>query len=219
MAQFTLSWDNGNILTNENALSQRASYRPRTGDGPWITTGFDPTNDMEKEITEADSPDTLNDNIVYQFKIEAICTTGGPTINDNGVREAINFVCITPTITHTYKYGDIELDVSNTDITKATITLRKGSNNALIDIATVDRVGDSIYMETPSAVRSPTIVLDSSSTYYWQVELIANVNNEEVGSTRSDFIGSLCSPYPFTTDAPPVCDPITDIDISSVEVL
>lgn len=218
MAQFTLDWDNGNILTNENALSQRASYRPRDGDGPWLTDGFTPENDIAKEVNEADSPDTLNDNIVYQFKIEAICTVGGPTINDNGVREAINFACITPDLTHTYNHADITLDVSNTDITKATITLRKGSNNALIDVATVNRVSNSIYMESPSLVRNPTVEIEASSSYYWQVELIANVNNEEVGSTRSDFIGSLCSPYPFVTEAPPICDPITDMDISSVEI-
>lgn len=218
MAQFTLNWDNGNILTNENALSQRASYRPRTGDGPWITDGFTPTNDMDKSENTADTPDTLNDNIVYQFKVEAICEVGGPTINDNGVREGINFICLTPSLTHTYKHGDITLDVSGTDITKAEITLKKSSNNALIDRAIIDRVGDTIFMETPSPTRSPDIILSASSGYYWQVDLMADVNNEEVRSSRIDFIGSLCSPYPFTTDAPPVCDPITSADITSVAI-
>lgn len=211
MAQITLDWDNSNILDNPNIISQRASYRPRTAGGPFITVGFIPSNDMDKTVITADTPNTLSDNIVYEVKVEAICTVNGPTINDNGVQEFISFACLTPVLTKTSTTANITLNVSGLDITKARFTLRRASDNLIMTGPTVvARVGTTISLDKTGLV--------GSTGYYWQVELYATINSTEVISSSSTYLGTICSPYPFTTDAPPVCDPITAVTVTSIEI-
>lgn len=212
MAQFTLNWDNTAVLAHPNSTGQRASYRQKSVGGAWITVGFTPTNDLPKTATTTDSPNSLLTNVVYEFKIESLCTVGGPTINDNGIREAIEFACITPVTGVTETTSTITLDVTGLDITKARFTLRKASDNTIVyGPTTVNRIGDSIMLQA--------VGLTGSTNYYWQVELYATVNLIEVISSQVNYLGVVCSPYPITTDAPAICDPITSLSVSSIEIL
>lgn len=211
MAQFTLNWSNIKVLTNPNAIGQRVSYRERLIGDPWIDTGFDPTNDLGTDAETADSPDTLDDNKVYEFKVETLCTTNGPTINDNDIQEAINFDCLEPTLENTETTSDITLDVTDTDIAKAKFTLRKASDNSVIvTSAKILRSGDSITYGATG--------LTGGVNYYWQVDMYALVNNVYVDSSTEGYLGELCSPYSFTTDEPPTCDPVISVEVSSIEI-
>lgn len=211
MAQFTLQWDNTDVLANSNAIAQRALYRQRSIGDPFISAGFFPANDLAKSVNAALSPVLLN-NIVYQFKVQSICTQNGPTDNDNGFQEGINFACITPVITKTETTSNITLNVAGLDITKARFTLRKASDNSIaFGVFTSNNVLDSISGDA--------IGLTSATNYYWQIELFANVNNVEVVSSHSDYLGQACSPYPFTTNAPVVCDPVISATVDSIEIL
>lgn len=231
MAQFTLNWDSDDVVALENATAQRASYKARSSP-TWITDGFTPANDMAKEVESATTPDTLLDNVVYQTKVEAICTVNGPTINDNGVQEEINFACLpSPTIETTFESAITTFDVDGTDIYKAHFTLRKASDNSIVvyedhPVNNIpiyqDNVGH-LYLDLSDFKYSDAephieIILEPNTNYYWQLELFAIVNNVSVSSKLPKYLTVLCSPYPFTTDAPPVCDPITAGTISSIEI-
>jgi hypothetical protein len=209
-AQFTLLWSNADALASSNATAFRALYRYKTVGGSFLSTGFTPANNMVKSVTTTDSP-ALNDNVVIEFKLQTICTVSGPTDNDNGVQEQISFVCIAPTLTNAYNQSQLVLDLTGTDITKARLTLRKSSDNSIILAATtVNRSGTTItYTKTG---------LTGSTSYYWQVELIANVNSVDVYSSSLEYKGLPCSPYSFTTDAAPGCSPITAITVTSIEI-
>jgi hypothetical protein len=209
MAQFSLSWDNSAVLTNTNSISQRCSYKLRTSD-TWLTTGFSPTNDMAKTVITANSTSGLGNNVVYQFKVENICTSGGPTINDNGIQEGINFSCISPTLTETSTTGTLVLDTTGTDITAARVTLKLALDNSII-------VAPTIISVSSNSITANATGLTASTNYYWQVELYAIVNNITVISSDTTQMGSICSPYPFTTGAPPVCNPVTAGTISSIQ--
>lgn len=208
MAQFNLTWDNTNIISGTNTISVRASYRKK-GDTPWIQTGFTPANDMPKTTTSCVSPNTLSDNTIYQFKLETICTYGGPTSDADGILEQIHFACITPTLSKTDTSATITLDVTDLDITKARFTLRKTSDSSIVISPTVIvRAGDSITYTANT--------LNPSTSYFWQVELYATVNSVEVISSASNYINSVCGPYTVVTNDPPTCDNITSLTVSSV---
>jgi hypothetical protein len=193
MAQFTLNWDNTPILTSGNVLNQTASYREKSLGGSYITTGFTPSNTLSKTVTSVDSP-ILEDNKIYQFKIESNCTVNGPTINQNGVQEGIVFSCLIPTVTKTSTSSQIVLNVANTDITKARFTLRKTSDSSIVLADTVvNRVGTTITCSKSSGLLASTI-------YYWQYDLYATINGVEVISSTNSYIGSKCSPYSFLTE-------------------
>lgn len=194
MAQFTLSWDNSNVLANTNATAQRALYRKKSVGGAYSSVGFTPANDLAKAVDTVDSP-VLDDNCVYEFKVQTICTVNGPTDNDNGVQEHIIFACIEPTVTEEVDGGNKQskasLDVSGTDITKARFTLRKASDNTVITGPTiVNRVADAIELTSGNLVEG--------ETYYWQIELYATVDGVEVKSSDSNQLGVPCSPYEIT---------------------
>jgi len=209
MAQFSLSWDNSAVLTNTNSISQRCSYKLRTS-GTWLTTGFTPANDMAKTVITANSPSGLSNNVVYQFKVENICTSGGPTINDNGIQEDINFSCISPTLTETSTTGTLVIDTTDTDIIAARITLKLALDNSII-------MAPTIINAVSNTITANATGLTVSTNYYWQIELYAIVNNVTVISSDPSQMGSICSPYPFTTGTPPVCNPITAGTISSIQ--
>lgn len=204
MSQFTFSWSNTSILASSNVINSRALYRYKAIGGPYISVGFTPANDLNKAITTVDSP-VLDDNKVIQCKVQSICTVNGPTDNDNGIQEVIGFACIIPTLTKTENTATILINATGLDITKIKFTLRKSSDNTIVGTATTVNVVAGLASNTKTG-------LTSSENYYWQTELYAIVNNIEV---KSD----VCSPYPFTTDAPAVCDPLTDFTITSIEIV
>jgi len=209
MAQFDLTWDSDNVASNPNATGQTVSYRYK-GDTTWITTGFTPPNPLGLAVGAVVSP-ILTDNRVIEFKVEALCTINGPTGNDNGIQEEINFVCIAVTtsgITHLQATATVSL--LNTSITKVRFTLKKSSDNSVIVVPTiVVRTGDS------AAITKTGLI--PLTNYYWQIELYANVQAVEVKSSDTGYLGVACSPYPFTTSPDPVCDPLTAGSVSSIE--
>lgn len=210
--QFTLIWDNTAVLANTNATAQRVSYRRKITAGSWITTGFSVANDLAKSVTTVDGPAGLLDNNVYEHKVETICTLNGPTINDNGIREALGFACITPTITKNDVSASAVLDVTSTDLTKARFTLRKASDNTLIS-------GPTVINRVANAISLPTVTgLVASTSYYFQIELYATVQAGEVISSQSGYLAALCGPYPFTTNASAGCNPVTGFTLAAIEV-
>jgi len=208
MAQFTLEWDATQVITNPNATGQRVLYK-EVGNSTWLDTGFTPANPLPTTANTVQFP-VPEDNIVYEFIVEASCSVNGPTGNDNGPQELISFACITPTITKTDIASTISLDVTDLDITKARLTLRTAANVLVGPAVVANRVG--------STISTTKTGLTGSTNYYWQVELYATVQNVEVKSSDQGYLGMACSPYPFTTDAPPVCDPITAVTLTSVEI-
>lgn len=209
--QFTLLWNNSSVLANPNATAQTALYRQKSVGGAFISTGFTPSNPLAKSVNTVDSPNTLLDNVVYEFKVQAVCTLNGPSDNDNGVREIIGFACITPTLSQEETEATISLDVSGTDIVKARFTLRRSSDNTQVAQSVVNAVGSTISLTETG--------LTAGTNYYWQVELYATINGVEVISSSSDYLGSPCSPYAFATDALAVCDPVTSLTVDSIEIV
>lgn len=215
MSQFTLQWDNSSVLNNNNAIGQRASYRSRTVGGDYIATGFSPNNDLAKSAITTDTP-VLLDNVVYQFKVETLCTVNGPTINDNDIQEAISFNCISPNITVTTTHAEFNLDVTGTDIIKIRVVTRRASDSVIIDTSISTRISNNVYYQVYDPLKVSTL-LTPGTNYYFQIELYALVNNVEVKSSSVQFLGETCSPYPFTTLTPPVCDPLTSITVTSIQ--
>jgi len=209
-AQFTLDWSSTNVQANPNATAQRAAYRYKAVGGSFITTGFTPANDLAKTAITADSP-SLDDNKVIEFEILTICTVSGPTTNDNGIQEAINFACITPALTNAETQSQIVITLTGLDITKARLTLKKASDNSIV-------LAPTIVNKVSNAVTYTKTGLVGSTNYYWEIELYATVQGVEVKSSDAGYLGISCSPYAFTTSAPSVCAPVTAMDITSVEI-
>jgi hypothetical protein len=212
MTQLTLIWDDTDSYGGDpNITAQRASYRYKTIGGSWITSGFTPANDLDVDVTTVQPPE-IEDNKVVEYKVEAICTLNGPTINDNGIQEGIGFACITPDVSDfTPTEATITIDLTDTDITKVRFTLKKSSDNSVIMTPTVvDRLSNSATITKTG--------LTGSTSYYWQVELYANINSFEVKSSDSGYLGQPCSPYPFTTEEEIICDALTAATVSSIEI-
>ena len=211
MAQFTLSWNNTAVNANPNATAQTALYRGKTAGGAFSSMGFTPSNNMAKSVNSALSP-VVSNNIVYEFKVQSVCSVNGPTDNDNGLQEAMQFECILPTLTKSETTATATISVTGLDITRALFTLRRASDNVLISGATqVDRIGNSIAHTVTG--------LTGNVGYYWQIELIALVKGVQSISSDVVNLGAPCGPYAVTTDAPAVCNPITAITVSSIEIV
>lgn len=210
-AQFTLYWNNSKILNNANVIAQRALYRLRSVGGNFLTSGFTPANDIAKNITSADSP-YIADNIVAQFKIQSICTINGPRDNDNGIKEAINFACISPTIIKTHNQATATINITGLDITKARFTLKKTSDNSVVQSGILGTVTSN------TSISYTKVGLIANTSYYWEIELYAVIDNIEVISSNEDYLGDSCGNYSFTTDSAPTCVPITAITVASIEI-
>lgn len=195
MAVITLNWDNTAVNASANAIAQRASKRIVTTGGPFDTTGFSPANDLPKSADTVDA--TVTENRVYEFKIEAICTSGGPTPNDNGLKQGIIFGCIEPSFSVTSTQIQVTVNLLNTDITKVRMRLRKQSDDTVVGTQTINNVGNQ-------AVGTFTGLLPGTA-YYVQLEFYAIVDGVEVISSDGDFVGAVCGPYNVSTSAAPSC--------------
>ena len=209
MAQFTLNWDNTELLANANVTAQRASYRRKSVGGAYITTGFSPTNNLAKSAITTNSP-VLTDNVIYEFILESLCISNGPTPNDNGVREMIGFGCIVPSMVLGDTTAIVTLDATGTDITKARFTLFLLGNPVKGPIVIIRSI-DSIVYNIGGLVQN--------TSYYLQVELYSTINNIEVISSTVGFIASPCGDYLVHTTVTPVCNPTTSLTVSSTETL
>lgn len=201
MATFTLNWDNSLVLAEPNAINQRASYRVKTVGGAFITAGFAPANDLATtDVTTVLAGATANK--IYEFKIEALCTAGGPTMNDNGIVEQIVFLCVAPSsLTQTSSSVTISLDLTATDITKVRFRLRKQGDDSLVQ---------TITTVCPGAIGSTSAnftALAANTAYYVTAEFYCTINGVEVISSSSDYLNAVCggnvAGWQVTTDALP----------------
>lgn len=210
MAQFNLSWFNTAVIINPNAISQRALYRQRLVGGAWISTGFTPANDLPKTASASQSP-VLANNIVWEFKVEAICEEGGPTINDNGLQEGLKFACLEPVISNIdVDSATIALNVINTDISSATFILHKAADDVVVaGPTTIARVSNSITWNVTG--------LDPETNYYVETILYAIVNGAQIASNDADQLNASCISEDFVTPAD-TCAPVTAADITSIDI-
>lgn len=202
MGQFRLTWDNSAVLSNPNATGQRTNYRKKSTGGAFITTGFTPANDLPKTATTADSP-VLLDNTIYEFKVQSLCSVSGPTDNDNGIQEELHFVAINPTLTKTQTTATASISVTELDITKARMTLKKTSDNSV--------AGTQSPVPSAGVISATISGLTANTAYYFQIELYTNLNNVET-------ISSVYGPYPVTTDPVPTCAAVTGVNVDSIEI-
>lgn len=209
MAQFTLNWFSVLVMINPNAISQRALYRQKSVGGAFISTGFTPANDLPKTAQTTTSP-SLADNVIWEFKVQSICTEGGPTDNDNGIREHLHFACIPPILTFTDTTATIVLNVTTTDITKAAFTLRQVSDDSVV-------YGPTISVRAGNSITGNATGLTPGTEYYWEIVLYTTINGVEIYSTLPSNIDGPCGSETFETDGA-VCAPVTSVDVDSVEL-
>lgn len=198
MATFTLHWDNTAVLANSNVTAQRASYRRRSVGGTFATTGFTPANDMAKSVVSAVTG-TLLDNVVYQFKVEAICTSGGPSINSNGLVENIKFDCIIAEVAPQsnsvlVKYTSLPVDIISVDFTiwdNAGTSIIQGPFNVPVVAGATQRMFTG---------------LASATNYQSGIKLRAVLNN----ATITQVISPECKTA-FTTADAGDCDAPTNV--------
>lgn len=202
MATFNLAWNNAGIVSNTNVTAQRAHYRQKSVGGVYITTGFIPANDLPTSAT-ATSIAGLLDNIVYEFRIAAICTAGGPTYNDNGIQEKIHFACVTPTASNSTDTS-ISINVASlpNDITKVVFRLYDSTGTSLLQGPI------SINHTASTTVTNIFTGLTASTSYVVKVELVALVQSVEVVSTFSN-----CQ-VGFSTAAPSTCTAPTNLVVT-----
>jgi len=195
MAVITLNWDNTAVNASANATAQRASKRIAAVGGAYDTTGFSPANDLPKTANTVDA--TVTANRVYDFKIEAICVSGGPTPNDNGVKQGIVFACIAPSFSVTSSTIQATVNLAGTDITKVKMTLRKQTDDTLQATQTVNNVGGSAVANFTG--------LAAGTGYYLETEMYAVVDGVEVISSSVEYLNAVCGPYNVSTSAAPSC--------------
>jgi hypothetical protein len=196
--EFTINWDNADLLGNTNNTGQKAFYRRKSTGGAFIGS-----NILPKTLNTVSSP-ILLPNVIYEFKVEAICTEGGSLINGNGVVEALGFICLEPEIEFTHNTSDVAVDITETDISKIVFTLKKSSNNTVVGtpITSLKGVGSQI---------TATIAgLTPSTSYYWETVMYATVGGQEKVST-------VCGPYNFVTDdyIAPICSAPLSLVVSN----
>lgn len=208
MAQFILNWDNTAALADANATGQRVSYRRKDVGGSFLITGFSPANDLPKSATTATSP-VLTNNVVYELKVQTLCTVNGPTDNSNGIIEQIGFVCIEPEITQTDIASTITISILGLNITKARFTLRKQSDSSIVD-------GPTVVVAAGNFISRTAAGLTASTGYYWEVELYATINGVEVISSDAAYLNAVCGPYEFETEAPTTCPAPQDLTVDAI---
>ena len=184
MATIYLEWDNTAVNASGNALNQRLSWRQKTVGGSFFTSGTTPANDMAKTVNSA-SHDTAVVNKIYEYKVEALCTIGGPTPNSNGIQEGIAFECLPlSTLTSTIDSVTVDTNLTGTDITKVRYTLRKQSDNSL--------VSTSLVTVAANAAPNTFSGLDLTTDYYVQVSYLTIVNAVEVESSNAEYLAVSC---------------------------
>lgn len=200
MPQFVLNWFAAPVMVNPNATGQRAVYRQKAVGGSFISTGFTPTNDLTIVAQTTTSPN-LAANKIWEFKIQALCTTGGPTDNNNGIVEALKFACITPTLSSTSVTATIQVNITGLDISKITFTLHKNSDNSIV-------FGPVTNTPSGSIIQAQATGITDDTDYYWSYYLHSVVGGVEILSTAVNQLNAECQSDVFHTP-PDVCLPVT----------
>jgi hypothetical protein len=208
MAQFNLTWFNTAVIINPNVTGQRVSHRKKSLGGVFSATGYTPANDLPKTASASLSP-ALADNTVWEFKVEAYCTVGGPTINDNGLQEGLKFTCLVPTLSKTTNTATINLNVTGLDITQATFILHLTSDDSVVS-------GPTTVARTGSAITHTVTGLTPDTDYYWEFIQYAIVDGAEIASNDADQLNASCLSITVHTDED-VCAPITALTSVATE--
>ena len=209
MIQFTLNWFNGAVIANPNSINQVALYRQKSVGGAWLSTGFTPANNLPITAVTTTSP-LVSENKIWEFKVQNICTVGGPIDNNNGIIEQLHFQCITPVLSFTQTTATAVLNVLGLDITKARFTLHKVSDDSVV-------FGPTIVLPVGNSITCLATGLTGSTGYYWEIDLYSTVNGAEIHSFNTDQLNSPCVSIDFITDAS-ICSPITDLDATSIDI-
>jgi hypothetical protein len=214
MPTFNIGWDNTSILTNDNITAVRVVYAISNTVGGWgafiSNAGITPANDILKTIKTATITITPF-NTKIRVKVQSICSQGGPIDNEDGLEEGIVFQCITPTITNTHNSSTISINLSTTDITKVRLSVKRDSDNAvLVPLTIVNRANNAATFTATSLV--------AQTNYTWNIELYADLSVDgdvtTVISSDIKYLGVACL-APFKTANPPLCAPITSINVTA----
>jgi len=200
MPQFKLDWFAAPVMVNPNATGQRAVYRQKSVGGSFISTGFTPANDLSIVAQTTTSPN-LDANKIWEFKVQALCTSGGPTDNNNGIIEALKFACLLPTLSSTSFTATIQLNIASLDITKAVFSLHLVSDDTIV-------YGPVTATPLGTIIQTQATGIDDDTDYYWTFSLKSTVNGVEISSTDSTQLNQECQSVEFSTP-PDVCLPVT----------
>lgn len=208
MAQFNLNWFNTAVIVNANVVGQRAAHRQKSVGGAYSSSGYTPANDLPTTASAVQTP-VLANNVVWEFKVDAICTLGGPTINDNGIQEGLGFSCLVPSLSNTDTTATIVLNIGSVDIGSAAFTLHKVSDDSIVSgPITVNKLGTTI---------SHTVTgLDPDTDYYWEFIEYATVGGVVIASSDVNQLGASCFSADISTD-PGICAPVTALTSIATE--
>lgn len=190
MANIVINWTPN---TNGNTINQRAYNRQKNIGGAFLTTNFTPTNDLSTVATTSTFTNATV-NTVYEFQVANVCTVGGPTFNNNGIREGIVFACVTPTESHTDTTATATVSGLPSDITKVVFNILDNVGTPVGAVQT-NTVSGGIATASYSS-------LTNSTVYIIRIQLIAVVNGVEVTSNLTN-----CQ-VGFTTGSPSCAAPI-----------
>ena len=210
MANIILTWvPGGGTIVNQRALR----IAKANGDTPNITTGFNPTNDLNVAANTT-TAENLNTNTVYRFMVKSLCNEGEPFNNTNGVIEGIVFECLDSEDDVTINYNTagltktatITIDLPNhtpidggstitnyTDIKKVELSIYNAANNAVVKTAV------EVTQANGTVIHSFT-GLGASVTYTLRYVLIAELNGVPVRSDATGYLSAPCT-VEFTTSA------------------
>lgn len=207
--QFTLNWDNTTVVISGNSTGQIASYRKKITGGAFLTTGFTPANTLAAVVNSVVSPNTLDENCIYEFKVETQCTINGPAINSNGIIEQIAFNCTDSDTTETDVASTIVLNVAGTDIIKARFTLKLVSDGSIIS-------GPNIVARVGNSITGTAIGLTPETGYRWEFELYAMINGVLVISSNATYLDDVCAGT-FNTMATVECPAPESLEVTKNE--
>lgn len=176
-----LTWTPPN---DPNVIGQRARKRIK-GTTIWDATGFNPANSGSGNYMPVSTNSTIatvDDNKIYEFTIESVCTTGGPTVSNT--YEGINFACTGDTTAYsnsdnTVSYSILNLNTNYPDITKVRVSLWNGGS----------QIGTNQELTTSNNIQGEFTSVSYGSGYTIQVEYATTINGTEIWST----LGNTCS--------------------------
>lgn len=191
MATFNLLWDSTDVNNNATSTGQRVEYRPKLPpNGTFISNvpNITPTNGILPKNATTASVNTLSDNVVYQFQVVAICNTGTTSPNSNGVKEGINFACVTPTAS-TFTDTSITVVVSPLPADITAVVFNRGTG----PISVPTSGGSASYTFTG---------LTPSTSYTITTQLKAVVDSVEITSALVNCSVTRATAAPSTCSAP-----------------
>ncbi len=189
-----LSWNNIALLASPNVLAVRAWQRQKIIGGTYYTTGFLPANDLAPSLFSTEFIAAVV-NKVYEFKVESICSSGGPSENTNGIQEGMVFGCLTltsiPVASATDSWSGV-INVTATDLQGVKFTLKKQADDTVVGLVQdIPQVAGICQIDYTG--------LDSATAYYVEAIMYATVNGVQV----EYLCGGNVAGYQFTTDVAP----------------